>query len=152
MSKRAVEELKKLKSYNEDLCDTARIEDDGEVNNEMITIKVDHPKFDTDNHPLVVGLPYKGNYSETLSLLPQFELISVSVDLSEAREVMGAGTAVLVMSVRGGAVTQSDWGENCGDRVVQFLTPQSLALIPTLSARILVGSEGNIDIRWSSAS
>ena len=70
MSKRAVEELKKLKSYNDDLCDTARIEDDGEdlvgVTDEMITIEVDHPKFDTDPHPLVVGLPYRGEQLEIL--------------------------------------------------------------------------------------
>ena len=57
----------KLQSYdlpNEDLCDTADIEVDGEriigVNDDLITIEVSHPKFNTDVHPLVVGLQYKG--------------------------------------------------------------------------------------------
>ena len=65
MSRRA--ELMKLQSYdlpNEDLCDTADIEVDGEriigVNDDLITIEVSHPKFNTDVHPLVVGLQYKG--------------------------------------------------------------------------------------------
>ena len=57
----------KLESYdlhNEDLCDTADIEVDGEsiigVNDDLITIEVSHQKFNTDVHPLVVGLQYKG--------------------------------------------------------------------------------------------
>ena len=66
MSRRA--ELLKLPSYdlhNEDLCDTADIEVDGEsiigVNDDLINIiEVSHPKFNTDLHPLVVGLQYKG--------------------------------------------------------------------------------------------
>ena len=67
MSRRA--ELMKLQSYDlpdEDLCDTADIEVDGEsiigVNDDLITIEVSHPKFNTDVHPLVVGLQYKGWY------------------------------------------------------------------------------------------
>ena len=57
----------KLESYdlrNEDLCDTTEIEVDGEsiteVTDDLITIEVSHPKFNTDIHPLVVGLEYKG--------------------------------------------------------------------------------------------
>ena len=58
----------KLESYdlrNEDLCDTTDIEVDGEsiigVTDDLITIEVSHPKFNTDLHPLVVGLQYKGS-------------------------------------------------------------------------------------------
>ena len=65
MSRRA--ELMKLQSFdlhNEDLCDAAHMEVDGEsiigVNDDLITIEVSHPKFNTDVHPLVVGLQYKG--------------------------------------------------------------------------------------------
>ena len=65
MSRRA--ELMKLQSFdlhNEDLCDTADIELDGKsiigVNDDLVTIEVSHPKFNTDVHPLVVGLEYKG--------------------------------------------------------------------------------------------
>ena len=65
MSRRA--ELLKLPSYdlhNEDLCSPADSEVDGGsiigVNDDLITIQVYHPKFNTDLHPLVVGLQYKG--------------------------------------------------------------------------------------------
>ena len=56
--------LQSFDLHNEDLCDTADIELDGEsiigVNDDLITIEVSHPKFSTDVHPLVVGLQYKG--------------------------------------------------------------------------------------------
>ena len=58
----------KLQSFdllNEDLCDAAHMEVDEEsiigVNDDLINIiEVSHPKFNTDLHPLVVGLQYKG--------------------------------------------------------------------------------------------
>ena len=69
MSKRAVDELMKLKNYNlpnGDLCDTANIQVDGEhsdgVTDESISILLTHPKFNTDLHPLVVGVQYQGKH------------------------------------------------------------------------------------------
>ena len=65
----------KLESYdlhNEDLCDPADIEVDGEsiigVNDDLITMEVSHPKFRTDLHPLVVGLQYSGWSPGSLAL------------------------------------------------------------------------------------
>ena len=81
MSKRAVDELMKLKNYNlpnGDLCDKANIQVDGElsvgVSDERVSMVLTHPKFNTDLHPLVVGLQYQGKHLKSFCFQHQFVL------------------------------------------------------------------------------